>query len=146
MEKLHVGREIRMLCNLCKRYSLNQSLKLTKDEFTSMHMWMLHYLYLNKDKDIFQKDFENEFTIRRSTASNILGLMEKRKLIKRVSVKTDARLKKIVLTENGQKLHDEFGKVIEANEKVYQKGISKKDLEVFFKVSEQIKKNVEEKC
>ena len=54
---------------------------------------------LETEVDLRQKDFEQQFNIRRSTASNILALIEKNGLIQRESVPYDARLKKIVLTD-----------------------------------------------
>lgn len=62
-------------------------------------------------EDIFQKDIEAEFNIRRSTATNILKIMEKKELIKRESVESDSRLKKIVVLDKSLRLKhniDEF--------------------------------------
>ncbi|WP_125770926.1 MarR family winged helix-turn-helix transcriptional regulator [Companilactobacillus furfuricola] len=64
-------------------------------------------------EDIFQKDIEAEFNIRRSTATNILKIMEKKELIKRESVESDSRLKKIVVLDKSLRLQhniDEFMK------------------------------------
>ena len=46
-------------------------------------------------KDTFQKDIESEFSINRSTTSEMLKLMCKKGMIQRVPVAHDARLKKI---------------------------------------------------
>lgn len=69
-----------------------------------MNLWVVDYLYNNQQDDIYQKDIENEFFINRATASKMLKLMEEKKLIKRVSCKNDARLKKVVLQEKGIEL------------------------------------------
>lgn len=58
----------------------------------------ISYLCEKQDIDVFQKDFEREFSIRKSTASRILKSMENNGLI--------VRLKKVVLTENAIKIHD----------------------------------------
>ena len=47
-----------------------------------------------KEKDIFQKDLEKEFDLKRSSVSLLLNNMEKSDLIQRVPVAEDARLKK----------------------------------------------------
>lgn len=76
------------------------------DEVTLMHGWILKYLYDNRERDVFQRDIEKQFSIGRSTVTTIIQLMEKRDLIRRESVEHDARLKKVLLTEKGFRHHD----------------------------------------
>lgn len=76
------------------------------DEVTLMHGWILKYIYDNRDREVFQRDIEKQFSIGRSTVTTIIQLMEKRDLIRRESVEQDARLKKVLLTEKGFKHHD----------------------------------------
>lgn len=76
------------------------------DDVTLMHGWVLKYLYDNRDHDIYQRDIERAFSIGRSTVTTIIQLMEKRDLVRRESVETDARLKKVILTEKGYQHHD----------------------------------------
>ncbi|MFK4329108.1 DNA-binding MarR family transcriptional regulator [Bacillus sp. RC97] len=95
-----VGLELRTLVNLMRR-QMNHStctILTERDNLTVMHGWAISYLCEKQDIDVFQKDFEREFSIRKSTASRILKSMENNGLI--------ARLKKIVLTENAIKIHD----------------------------------------
>ena len=66
--------------------------------------YILFYLHDNKDKDVFQKDLEEYFSITRSTASKILSLMETKNLVRRGGVSGDARLKKITITEKGEEM------------------------------------------
>lgn len=66
---------------------------------TCSNGWIIGYLYENSDKDIFQKDIEQNFSLASSTVSSVLTLMEEKELIKRESVPYDARLRKLVLTE-----------------------------------------------
>ncbi|MBO7320019.1 MAG: MarR family transcriptional regulator, partial [Clostridia bacterium] len=70
-----LGFEIHRSSRLVKRYMDNDATKLYVDKMTGTHGWAIGYFYHNKDCDIFQKDFEQQFNIRRSTASNILALM-----------------------------------------------------------------------
>ena len=44
---------------------------------TPMHGWIMEYLYRNSDTPVFQRDIEREFSITRSTVTNILQLMER---------------------------------------------------------------------
>lgn len=62
---------------------------------------ILVYLHKHQNEEVFQYDIEREFAIARSTASRVLSLMEKKGLIRRESVERDARLRKLVLTEEG---------------------------------------------
>ena len=66
-----------------------------------MQGWIIGYLYQNRDKEVFQRDIQEQFSIRRSTVTGILQLMEKNGLITRSSVERDARLKKLELTPPG---------------------------------------------
>lgn len=75
-------------------------------ECSLMNMWVVDYLFhmeLNQTP-IFQKDIEAEFSINRATASKMLTLMEKKKLIKRTSYASDGRLKQIELEPYGMEL------------------------------------------
>lgn len=58
----------------------------------------------NLGKDVYQKDIEAEFKIRRSSVSSVLDTMEKNGYICRVSVLSDARLKKLVLTDKAKEV------------------------------------------
>ena len=73
---------------------------------TPMHGWILSYLYHHTDAPVFQRDIEREFSITRSTVTNILQLMERKGYIERRSVPQDARLKQLVLTEEGICFHE----------------------------------------
>ena len=97
-----IGFEIRTLSNLIRRDVERNIANMDPKPNGRIHGWAINYFYENRDRDIFQKDFEEKFSIRRSTASNMLKLMEKDGYIKRVSVENDARLKKIVLTDKGR--------------------------------------------
>jgi len=137
------GYEIKIINNLSKRYiDKHKSIK-DEENLTSMQGWIIKYIFKNENKDIFQKDIENEFSIRRSTATVILQLMEKNNLITRESVTYDARLKKITLTEKAIEFHNTIKKDILKFEEQLIKDISEEELEVFFKVIEKMKKNIE---
>lgn len=138
----HLGFEIRTLNNQVKRF-VQSTRPVEFNESTGVHGWAIRYFYDNRDKDIFQRDFEARFSIRRSTATNMLKLMEKNGIIRRESVPYDARLKKIVLTDKAIEIHKKAIKNIEMIEKTLKKGISKEELAVFYSVVEKIKANLE---
>ena len=76
------------------------------EEGTPMHGWIVEYLYAHRDAPVFQRDIERDFSITRSTVTNILQLMERKGYIERQSVPQDARLKMLVLTEKGRGFHE----------------------------------------
>ncbi|MCM1365151.1 MAG: MarR family transcriptional regulator [Faecalibacterium sp.] len=96
------------------------------------------------NRDVFQRDIEKEFNIRRSTATNILKLMERDGFIVRESVDYDARLKKIVLTQKAHDVHNTVIEKFKTLEKRLSKDISQQDLDVFFSVIDKVNQNLKE--
>ncbi len=79
-----IGYEIKNLSNLVKRRIIEETSKSNLDGLTGMQGWIIGYVYRHSDhNDVFQRDLEKEFNIRRSTATGILQLMEKNGLINR---------------------------------------------------------------
>lgn len=141
-EKRHLGFEIRTINNLIKRY-FEQNKPEDFKQSTGVHGWAIRYFYENQGKDVFQRDFEEQFSIRRSTATNMLKLMEKNGIIRRESVEYDARLKKIVLTEKAIKIHQKAMHNIEKLESSLSNGITDEELTSFYKVLDKVKANLE---
>jgi DNA-binding MarR family transcriptional regulator len=111
-------------------------------ELTGMHGFVIGYLYNHQDEEVYQKDLEKRFEIRRSTATQILSLMEKNGLILRQSVPHDARLKRLVLTEKAIEMHKEVVKEIEAIDSLLIAGVTEKELQTFFAVIDKVKANL----
>lgn len=65
---------------------------------------IIMYLDRHRDSEVFQHDIESRFRITRSTASRVLTRMERKGLIVRQPVARDARLKRIVLTEQADRI------------------------------------------
>lgn len=139
-----IGFVVRRLSNLIKRDVEKSRIGLGLDPVKGVNGWAIAYFYENKGKDIFQKDFENHFSIRGSTASKILKTMEQKGYIERVAVKSDARLKKIVLTEKALELHKRITIDIAAREKRLRTGVSDEEMKVFFTTMEKLCKNMED--
>ena len=68
--------------------------------------------------------------------------MEKKGFVKRESVKQDARLKKVILTDKGAGNQEAFEDVVEHIEEELSEGISEEELRIFYKVLDQINQNV----
>lgn len=132
-----------MLSNLIRRDIEKRSVLHKARPDKGVRGWAIDYFYENRDRDIYQRDFEEKFQIRRSTASNILKLMEQSGYITRESVKADARLKKIVLTEKAVNVHNLIVEDIERREKRMRAGISENELKAFFEITEKLRRNLE---
>ena len=111
-----------------------------------MHTWILGFLQNRQDagKDTFQKDIETEFSINRSTTSEMLKLMCKNGMISRVPVDYDARLKKIVLTEKSLKFNQELSRKMNELDKILIKGLSESEVETFLKLCDKLIDNLNE--
>lgn len=116
-----IGHEIKALDHIMQRKMIMIASKSGLDKVTVMHGWIIGYLSHNINTDIYQKDIESEFAISRSTVTNILKLMEKKGYITRTSVESDARLKKISLTDKGKQTGAILQKAVDENEKVFNK-------------------------
>ncbi|CAI2661890.1 MarR family transcriptional regulator [Apilactobacillus kunkeei] len=79
-------------------------------DLTSMQMSVIDFLTLLYDQEIFQKDIEHEFNIRRSTASTLLKRMEDKGLVRRVESNKDARQKQVILTDLAVQYEDDIQK------------------------------------
>ncbi len=142
-EERSIGREIKSLNNLmCRRFE--QDWKQCMDgDATVMHVWILIFIRKRDGRDTFQRDVEKKFAISRSTATNILQLMEKKDLITRASVKYDERLKKICLTEKGRHITEEMRQMASQSDRKLVEGIEKDRLAVFYDVMDDIRHNIE---
>jgi DNA-binding MarR family transcriptional regulator len=143
-ERNEIGFKVRILANLIKRDVEKSKSELGIDLPKGINGWAISYFFDNSDKDIFQKDFENEFSIRRSTASNILKTMEQNGFITRESVVSDARLKKIVLTEKAINIHKSVLKSINEREERLRQNLSDQEIETFLKITDKLIKNMED--
>ena len=70
---------------------------------SSIQSRMLGYVYFQycREKKVLQKELEEEFKIRKSSVTSVIQILEKKGLVRRVSVPGDARKKEVVLTEYG---------------------------------------------
>lgn len=115
----------------------------SRKEFSGSQGRTLHFL-LAQTEDVFQKDIEEEYGIRPSTATELLKQMEKNGLILREPVSYDNRLKKIVLTEKALRYRNQVVDDLTGLEEILIKGIPQEKLNVFFEVIEKMMDNLSE--
>lgn len=113
----------------------------SKENFSGAQGRVLHFVLAQKE-DIFQKDIEEEYSLRPSSATELLKQMEKNGLIKRESVPYDGRLKKIIATEKALCYQDQVIADLTGLEEKLVRGIPSEDLEVFFRVTEKMMDNL----
>lgn len=133
-----VGRTIGRLSNQIRRRLDACS---THNGMSGSQGRILHFI-LAQTEDIFQKDIEEEFNLRPSTATGILKLMERDGIIRRESVEYDARLKRILVTDKVAEIKEQVIQDVQGIDLALVQGISKEELSVFFKVTQQMSKNL----
>lgn len=138
--------EMNRCARLIKRHIDNNPQMACKnfEKLTGAHGWVIGFLYHNRGRDIFQRDFEKECNIRRSSATQMLQRMEKNGMIRRESVDFDARLKKIVLTDRAVQIQEKVENRFAELEEQLKEGISEEELQTFFTVLSKIRKNIGE--
>jgi len=141
--KRAISFEIRMLANLVKRSMETSAANDGQETTTGLQGWIIGFLVNNADREVFQRDIEKEFDIRRATVTGILQLMERDGLIERKSVEQDARLKKIILTEKAKRIHEvNYQRFVEFEKKL-QADLTAEELDTFCSIVEKLKKNLE---
>lgn len=104
----------------------------------------LGYLNEHRDREIFQKDLENELSIRKPTASKLVDRMKKNGLVTTTVSTKDKRLKRLLITEKGLK----HVKIVEGFmaevEKHFRRNIPEEEIAQFFATLEKIKSNIQE--
>ena len=137
----YLGILINKIANQLKRKmdkEMNENYNLTKTQ-------SLVLSYINSNKEIYQKDIEKRFSIRRSTATEILNLMEKRNLIKRIPSKIDKRINIIEITEEGIKLEKVGKEKIKELEKHMTKSLTKEEKKELIRLLEKVEQNLLER-
>lgn len=142
MKDKTIGMELRSLNNLIKRYIENSRHFEYAKKITGTNGWIIAYLAENEDKDIYQKDLEEKFTITRSTISKVITLMEQKGLIEREAVAGDARLKKLSLTPKAKALHKAIVEDLKDIENKLMEGFTEQEKENLFLYFDKMKKNM----
>lgn len=139
-----IGFFVKKISNYIEREMYNQYKNYSLKDITLMNIMIINFLAtVDKDKEVFQKDIEEEFYINKATASKMLSLMEEKSLIERVPLENDGRLKKIVVLEKGESLKIVGKEIINNLENKLKKDITQEELDIFKKVCRLLIKNME---
>lgn len=116
------------------------------EEVCGMQGPLIGYIYeQSRSRDVFQRDLEKEFNIRRSTATVMLQNMEQKGFIVREPVEQDARLKKIILTGKAIELHNAIRRSIDVFNTYLEAGITQEEKEAFFRILDKVTENLTQK-
>lgn len=139
--RAEVGKTIKVLSNYLNRRLLQIPAFRNQEEITPVQGMLLGFI-IEEEGDVFQKDIEEMFSLRRSTVSGVLSAMEGSGLIVRERVEYDARLRKICATERGRKVHSLIKSELGAIEYQITAGISDEEITAFLHTAEKIKRNL----
>ena len=107
---------------------------------------ILDYILLESaTRSIYQKDIEQEFGLRPSTATEVLKSLEKKELICRAPDTHDARLKRIVFTDKATHIQKKLREEINHTESLLLHGISVKEQQDFLRIAGKMLSNLDQK-
>lgn len=138
-----IGYGIKAVNNLIRRKLDSRFAESGLGEISGIQGPVLGYLSAhNRERDVFQRDIEKKFRIRRSTATVMLQNLEQKGYIVRTPVEQDARRKRIVLTEKAVKADQVIRNQVEAFNKELESGITPKEKEAFFAILDKVIQNL----
>lgn len=139
--EFRIGLQIKSLSNMIKKRIDYLS---RETGVTGFQGYLLGYLIEeSRQRDVFQRDVEKHMEISRASVTSVLQLLEKNGFILRESVKDDARLKKIVVTEKGHRTNEQIHIMLDQLEESLGEGISEEEMQTFISVVQHIKNNLE---
>ena len=114
----------------------------TDTPITSVQALILHYIIVESGKrDIFPKDLEEFLEIKGSSVTSLISNLERNGYLRRESLESDGRYKKLVLTEQTLAIQDDITERISEYMHSIFVGISEDDLKIFAKVIMQMTEN-----
>lgn len=141
-KEIRIGKEIVILSNKIQRAIGKET---APYNITSIQARIIGFIYRESSKrDIFQRDIEEEFDIRRSSVTSVLQLMEKNGYIIRESVCEDARLKKLLLTEKGSEIQKRVHDSINKFERTLRAELSDSEMDTFINLINRLSRIIAE--
>lgn len=105
---------------------------------------ILNYILVeSQNRSVYQKDIEQEFGLRPSTATEALKSLEKNELIRREPDPEDGRYKKIVFTEKAEQIEVVLRSEIEESEAILLRGVTEKEQQEFLRIAEKMLQNLD---
>ena len=141
MEKHEIGKYIQIVSRQLKR---NMDETLSKYNVTGVQSMVIGYIYKKSKKgEVFAKDIEEEFEMRKATVAGIIQLMESNGFIERKAKEGDCRLKSIVLTSKALEIQAIVKKQVNIAEKNIVNEMTKEEQKHFLELLKQASRNLE---
>lgn len=138
---MDIGRSIHILSRQVKR-KIDEAV--IKYNVTSVQCGVIEYIsYASKKGNVYAKDIEKKFNMRRATVAEILSLMEKNNLIERKANESDGRLKQIILTEKSLEIKNRIKKEVKKVEEDLRKDLSEQEVNQFMTILRKMSANLE---
>lgn len=141
MGKNEIGKYIQIVSRQIKR---NMDETLSKYNVTGVQSMLIGYIYKKSQiGEVFAKDIEEEYDMRKATVAGIIQLMETNGLIVRNAKAEDCRLKSITLTPKALEIEKIAKKQIAITEKQMVKDMTKEEQTKFLESLKKVSKNLE---
>ncbi len=113
-------------------------------DITGMQSRVIYYILVHfQEGPVFQRDIEGAFGLSRSTATGILQQLEKKDIIHRESVASDARLKSLVPTQHAVELNAQVYACFRETDRLLTRGLSGGQVQLFKEMAAQMFRNLE---
>ena len=144
MEKLlSVAHQLKIAANKTIRLAEASIPAEVRRDVTPVQSHIVGYLYHNRERALYQRDVEAEFSIGRATASKLLTAMERNGLIRRSAVAGDARLKRLELTDKALAHMEQIRLGLGQLESCVTRGMTEEDKDTLLRLLGMIEHNVE---
>lgn len=136
----HGGAPLKCILDVSKNIRYFLDLSMSENGLTSIQTRILGHLRQaqNENRDVFQRDIEEVFRIKRSSVTSVLQTLEKNGLIVRESIPEDARLKKLVLTDKAIKMQSSTYHILGKMEQEVRSMFSDREFEQFLEYMSRI--------
>lgn len=145
MESKRIGFALKVLNNAIRRRLDAQLVEAGLEDVGGIRGHVLAYLDVKaREGDVFQRDIEREFNIRRSTATVMLQRLEEKGYLVREQVPSDARMKRILLTDKAREINLQVRRQIDAFDAEMELGITEQERENFLRIVYKMIYNLEQ--
>lgn len=143
-EEKRISFILRVIHNQIKGIIHKSAPKFDKGPKSQLQGGIMGYLFHHRGQPVYQKDLEKKFRISRATATNTLQVMERDGLVVRQAMDKDARLKRILLTDEAYANHKEIEKHMQMVDGRMLEGMSEAEAAELHRLLELVLRNLEQ--
>lgn len=130
---VHGGAPVKCILDVSKSIRYYFDMAMAKNGLTGIQSRILgHIRHAEEEgRDVYQREIEDVFNIKRSSVTSVLQALERKGLIVRVCVKEDGRIKKLVLTDEARRIQACTYQVLDGTEKEIRALFDEEEFEQF---------------